>query len=58
MEQRKKAFQEPIEGNGMPDGDKGSVVEIHSAEELTELLQQKAEDGTVVSVTVEVDGHA
>lgn len=58
MEQRKKAFQEPIEGSGMPDGDKGSVVEIHSAEELKELLQQTAEDGTVVSVTVEVDGYA
>ena len=57
MEQRRKIFQEPIEGSGMPEGAKGNVVEIHSAEELTELLQQTAEDGTVVSVTVEVDGH-
>jgi hypothetical protein len=32
----------------------GNPVEIYSVEELTGLLQKKTEDGTMVSVSVEV----
>ena len=54
MEQKRKPFQELIKADRMSEE---NIVEVNSAEELTELLQQTAEDGTVVSVTVEVDGH-
>lgn len=54
MEQKREAFQELIKTNGMSEE---NIVEVNSVEKLTELLQQTAEDGTVVSVTVEVDTH-
>lgn len=54
MEQKREAFQELIKADGMSEE---NIVEVNSVEKLTELLQQTAEDGTVVSVTVEVDAH-
>ncbi len=53
MGQKRKPFQEHIK-----DGtSEGNIVEIHSVNELTELLQQRAEDGTMLSVMVEVNGN-
>lgn len=57
MEQKREAFQELIKADGMSEENIGNIVEVNSVEKLTELLQQTAEDGTVVSVTVEVDAH-
>ena len=54
MEQKREAFQELIKADGMSEE---NIVEVNSVGKLTELLQQTAEDGTVVSVTVEVDAH-
>lgn len=53
MGQKRKPFQELIkDGTSM-----GNIVEINSVQELTELLQQTAEDGTMLSVMVEVNGN-
>ncbi|MDE6852847.1 MAG: hypothetical protein K2J67_10265 [Lachnospiraceae bacterium] len=53
MGQKRKQFQELIkDGTSV-----GNIVEINSVQELTELLQQTAEDGTMLSVMVEVNGN-
>lgn len=57
MEQKIELFQERIKTDGISEKNTGNIVEINSVEKLTELLQQRAEDWTVVSVTVEVDTH-
>lgn len=57
MEQKRELFQERIKTDGISEKNTGNIVEINSVEKLTELLQQRAEDGTVISVTVEVDTH-
>lgn len=57
MEQKRKPFQELIKAGGMSKGNIGNSVEVNSVEELTELLQQTAEDGTMLSVMVEVNGN-
>ncbi len=54
MGQKRKPFQELIKDDRMSEG---NIVEINSVKELTELLQQTAEDGTMLSVMVEVDGN-
>lgn len=54
MEQKRKPFQELIKDGGMSEG---NIVEVNSVEELTELLQQTAEDGTMLSLMVEVNGN-
>ncbi len=57
MEQKRKSFQELIKEGRMVRESGDHTVEIHSVEELKELLQQMAEDGTMLSIMVEVDGH-
>lgn len=57
MEQKRKPFQELIKPGGMSEENIGNSVEVNSVEELTELLQQTAEDGTMLSVMVEVNGN-
>lgn len=57
MEQKRKSFQELIKEGRMVRESGDHAVEIHSVEELKELLQQMAEDGTMLSIMVEVDGH-
>lgn len=57
MEQKRKPFQELIKAGGMSEGNTGNSVEVNSVEELTELLQQKAEAGIMLSVMVEVNGN-
>lgn len=54
MGQKRKAFQEFIKDDRISEG---NIVEISSVKELTELLQQTAEDGTMLSVMVEVDSN-
>lgn len=54
MEQKRKPFQELIKADRMSEE---NIVEVNSAEELTELLQQTAEDGIMLSVMVEVNGN-
>lgn len=54
MGQKRKPFQELIKDDRML---AGNIVEINSVKELTELLQQTAEDGTMLSVMVEVNGN-
>lgn len=54
MGQKRKPYQELIKDGRMVEE---NIVEIGSVKELTELLQQTAEDGTVVSVMVEVSGN-
>lgn len=54
MGQERKTFQELIKDDRTSEG---NIVEINSVKELTELLQQTAEDGTMLSVMVEVDGN-
>ena len=53
MGQKRKSFQGLVK-DGIRTEE--NVVEIGSVKELTELLQQTAEDGTMVSVMVEVSG--
>ena len=57
MEQKRKPFQELIKDGRMSEENTGNSVEVNSVEELTELLQQTAEDGTMLSVMVEVNGN-
>lgn len=57
MEQKRKPFQELIKAGGMSEENTGNSIEVNSVEELTELLQQTAEDGTMLSVMVEVNGN-
>lgn len=57
MEQKGKPLQELIKAGGMSEENIGNSVEVNSVEELTELLQQTAEDGTMLSVMVEVNGN-
>ena len=57
MGQKRKPFQELIKDDRMPEQTTGNIVEINSVEELTGLLQQTAEDGTMLSVMVEVNGN-
>lgn len=57
MEQKRKSFQELIKEGRMVRESGDHAVEIHSVEELKELLQQMEGDGTMLSVMVEVDGH-
>ncbi len=57
MEQKRKSFQELIKEGRMVSESGDHAVEIHSVEELKELLQQMTEDGTMLSIMVEVDGH-
>lgn len=54
MEQKRKPFQKLIKAGGMSEGD---IVEVNSVEELTELLQQTTEDGTMLSLMVEVNSN-
>lgn len=54
MGQKRKSFQGLVKDGRLTEE---NVVEIDSVRELTELLQQTAEDGTMISVTVEVSGH-
>lgn len=54
MEQKRKAFQELFKADRMSEE---NIVEVNSVEELTELLQQTAEDGTMLSLMVEVNGN-
>lgn len=54
MGQKRKPFQELFKDDKMSEG---NIVEINSVKELTELLQQTAEDGTMLSVMVEVNGN-
>lgn len=54
MEQKRKPFQKLIKADRMSEE---NIVEVNSVEELTELLQQTAEDGTMLSVMVEVNGN-
>lgn len=56
MEQKRKSFQELIKAGGMSEENMGNSVEVSSVEELTELLQQ-AEDGTMLSLMVEVNSN-
>lgn len=53
MGQKRKPFQERIKDGAS----EGNIMEIHSVNELTELLQQTAEDGTMLSVMAEVNGN-
>lgn len=57
MEQKRKPFQELIKDGRMSEENTGNSVEVNSVEELTELLQQTAEDGTMLSLMVEVNGN-
>lgn len=57
MEQKRKPLQELIKAGGMSEENTGNSVEVNSVEELTELLQQTAEDGTMLSVMVEVNDN-
>lgn len=57
MEQKRKPFQELIKADRMSEENIGNSVEVNSVKELTELLQQTAEDGTMLSVMVEVNGN-
>lgn len=57
MGQKRKSFQELIKDDRMPEQNTGNTVEINSVKELTEVLQQTTEDGTIVSVMVEVNGN-
>jgi len=57
MKQKRKSLQELIKEGRMVGESGDHAVEIHSVEELKELLQQMVEDGTMLSVMVEVDGH-
>lgn len=54
MGQKRKPYQELIKDGRLAEE---KIVEIGSVKELTELLQQTAEDGTMVSVMVEVSGN-
>ena len=54
MGQKRKSFQGLVKDGRMTEE---NIVEINSVKELTELLQQTAEDGTMISVTVEVSGN-
>lgn len=54
MEQKRKPFQKLIKADRMSEE---NIVEVNSVEELTELLQQTAEGGTMLSVMVEVNGN-
>ena len=56
MEQKRKPFQELIKDGRMSEENTGNSVEVNSVEELTELLQQTAEDGTMLSLMVEQSG--
>lgn len=57
MEQKRKPLQERIKEDRMARENGDHAVEIHSVEELKELLQQTEGDGTMLSIMVEVDGH-
>lgn len=57
MEQKREPFQELIKTDGISEKNTENIVEINSVETLTELLQQTAEDGTMLSVIVEVNGN-
>lgn len=57
MGQKRKSLQKHIKEGRMPEENEGNIVEINSVKALTELMQQTAEDGTMLSVMVEVDGN-
>ncbi len=57
MEQKREPFQELIKTGGISEKNTGNIVEINSVGKLTELLRQRAEDGTMLSVMVEVNGN-
>lgn len=56
MEQKRKPFQKFFKAGRMSEENMGNSVEVSSVEELTELLQQ-TEDGTMLSLMVEVNGN-
>ena len=56
MRQTEKSLQGHYK-DGMIGEDGNQVVEIHSAGELAELLNQTTKDRTIFSVVVEVDGY-
>lgn len=57
MEQKREPFQELIKTDGISEKNTRNIVEVNSVGKLTELLQQTAEDGTMLSVMVEVNGN-